>query len=55
MSIHISAKQGDIADKILLIGDYLRAKFILPKISLKMLCVSTKLRNMFGYTGTYKG
>ena len=28
MSIHISAKQGDIADKILLPGDPLRAKFI---------------------------
>ena len=28
MSIHISAKPGDIADKILLPGDPLRAKFI---------------------------
>ena len=28
MSIHIEAKPGDIADKILLPGDPLRAKFI---------------------------
>ena len=28
MSIHIAAKQGEIADKILLPGDPLRAKFI---------------------------
>ena len=28
MSIHIEAKQGEIADKILLPGDPLRAKFI---------------------------
>ncbi|NCB80549.1 MAG: purine-nucleoside phosphorylase, partial [Bacilli bacterium] len=28
MSIHISAKPGEIADKILLPGDPLRAKFI---------------------------
>ena len=28
MSIHIAAQKGDIADKILLPGDPLRAKFI---------------------------
>ena len=28
MSIHIAAQQGEIADKILLPGDPLRAKFI---------------------------
>ena len=27
MSVHIEAKQGEIADKILLPGDPLRAKF----------------------------
>ena len=28
MSIHIAAKQGEIADRILLPGDPLRAKFV---------------------------
>ena len=31
MSIHIEAKEGDIADKILLPGDPLRAEFIANK------------------------
>lgn len=38
MSIHIEAKQGEIADKILLPGDPLRAKFIAENF-LEMRCV----------------
>ncbi len=41
MSIHIAAKQGEIADKILLPGDPLRAKFIAENF-LEMLYVSMR-------------
>ena len=54
MSIHISAKQGDIADKILLPGDPLRAKFIAENFLEDAVCFN-EVRNMFGYTGIYKG
>lgn len=54
MSIHISAKPGDIADKILLPGDPLRAKFIAENFLEDAVCFN-EVRNMFGYTGTYKG
>ncbi|CZT39459.1 purine-nucleoside phosphorylase [Streptococcus agalactiae] len=53
MSIHIEAKQGEIADKILLPGDPLRAKFIAENFLEDAVCFNT-VRNMFGYTGTYK-
>lgn len=54
MSIHISAKQGDIADKILLPGDPLRAKFITENFLEDAVCFN-EVRNMFGTSGTYKG
>ena len=54
MSIHIAAKQGEIADKILLPGDPLRAKFIAENFLEDAICFN-EVRNMFGYTGTYKG
>ena len=54
MSIHIAAKQGEIADKILLPGDPLRAKFIAENFLEDAVCFN-EVRNMFGYTGTYKG
>ena len=54
MSIHIAAKQGEIADKILLPGDPLRAKYIAETYLENPVCFNT-VRNMFGYTGTYKG
>lgn len=54
MSIHIAAKSGEIADKILLPGDPLRAKFIAENFLEDAVCFNT-IRNMFGYTGTYKG
>lgn len=54
MSIHIAAQQGEIADKILLPGDPLRAKFIAENFLGDAVCFN-EVRNMFGYTGTYKG
>ena len=54
MSVHIEAKAGDIADTVLLPGDPLRAKFIAENFLENTFCY-TKVRNMFGFTGTYKG
>ena len=54
MSIHISAKDGEIAETILLPGDPLRAKFIAENL-LENAVQYTSIRNIFGYTGTYKG
>lgn len=54
MSVHISAKPGDIADTVLLPGDPLRAKFIADNF-LEDVTQFNEVRNMFGFTGTYKG
>ncbi len=54
MSVHINAKKGDIADTILLPGDPLRAKYI-AETFLEDVVLYNDVRNMFGYTGTYKG
>lgn len=54
MSIHIGAKPGQIADKILLPGDPLRAKFIAENFLENPECFN-EIRGMYGYTGTYKG
>ena len=54
MSIHINAKKGDIAETILLPGDPLRAKYI-AETFLEDVTQYNEVRNMFGYTGTYKG
>lgn len=54
MSIHINAKQGEIAEAILLPGDPLRAKYIAENFLENAVCYN-EVRNMFGYTGTYKG
>jgi purine-nucleoside phosphorylase len=51
---HNSAKKGDIAETILLPGDPLRAKFIAENF-LEDVTQFNAVRNMFGYTGTYKG
>jgi len=51
---HISAKKGDIADRILLPGDPLRAKWIADNY-LENVQQFNAVRNMFGFTGTYKG
>lgn len=54
MSIHIGAKKGDIADKILLPGDPLRATFIAENY-FENVTQYNNVRGMYGYTGTYKG
>ncbi|WP_106496811.1 purine-nucleoside phosphorylase [Lentibacillus sp. Marseille-P4043] len=54
MSVHIGAKKGEIADKILLPGDPLRAKFI-AETFLKDVTQYNNVRGMYGFTGTYKG
>lgn len=54
MSIHIGAKQGDIANTILLPGDPLRAKFVAETFLEDIVCYN-EVRGMFGFTGTYKG
>lgn len=53
-SLHIDAEIGDIAETVLLPGDPLRAKFIAENFLEDAVCFN-KIRNMFGYTGTYKG
>ena len=54
MSTHIGAKQGDIAETILLPGDPLRAKYIAENFLENVVCYN-EIRNMLGFTGTYKG
>src|SRR5699024_7477433 len=54
MSVHISAKQGQIADKILLPGDPLRAKYI-AETYFEDVFQYNEVRGMHGYTCTYKG
>jgi len=54
MSVHIGAEQGEIADKILLPGDPLRAKYI-AETFLEDVMQYNQVRGMNGYTGTYKG
>lgn len=54
MSIHISATKGQIAETVLFPGDPLRAKFI-AETFLEDVEQYNTVRNMFGYTGTYKG
>lgn len=52
---HIECKeQGIIAETVLLPGDPLRAKFIADTFLEDVVQFNT-VRNMFGYTGTYKG
>ena len=54
MSTHINAPDGAIAEAVLLPGDPLRAKFIAETFLENPVCYN-EVRNMFGYTGTYKG
>lgn len=54
MSIHIEAQKGQIAETVLLPGDPLRAKYI-AETFLTEVEQYNRVRNMFGYTGLYKG
>lgn len=54
MSLHISAKEGEIAKIILIAGDPLRAKHIAENFLDDSKLVNST-RNAFYFTGTYKG
>ena len=54
MTPHINAKDGDFAKTVLMPGDPLRAKFI-AETFLDEPRLVTSVRNVLGYTGTYKG
>lgn len=51
---HNSGNKGDFAKTVLMPGDPLRAKYI-AETYLENPRQVTSVRNMFGYTGTYKG
>lgn len=51
---HIEAEKGDIASKVLMPGDPLRAKYIADHF-LEEVKVVNNVRNMTAYTGFYKG
>jgi purine-nucleoside phosphorylase len=54
MTPHINAKPGDFAETVLFPGDPLRAKHI-AETFLDDARLVTAVRNMFGFTGTYRG
>lgn len=54
MSVHMAAKENDIAQSILLPGDPMRAKYIAENFLEDPVCYNN-VRGMYGYTGTYKG
>jgi len=54
MSLHIAAKPGEVAERILLPGDPLRAKWVAENFLTDPVQYNS-VRNMFGYTGSYKG
>jgi purine-nucleoside phosphorylase len=54
MTPHINAEAGAFAKTVLFPGDPLRAKFI-AETFLEEVKQVTDVRNMFGFTGTYKG
>lgn len=51
---HNNAAPGEIAEKVLLPGDPLRAKFIAENFLENAVCYN-EVRGMLGFTGTYKG
>lgn len=54
MSTHIEAKQGEIAESVLLPGDPMRAKWIAETFLENAKCYND-VRGMLGYTGTFRG
>ena len=51
---HIGAQAGEIAEKVIMAGDPLRAKFMAERY-LENPVQYNSVRGMLGYTGTYKG
>ena len=54
MTAHIESKLEDIASVVLMPGDPLRAKYIAENFLDNYKLINT-VRNMYGYTGNYKG
>lgn len=54
MSVHIGAEPGQVAPRVLLPGDPLRAKWIAQTYLTDPVCYSS-VRNMLGFTGHYRG
>lgn len=54
MSMHISARPGQIAPNVILPGDPVRARYIAETYLTDPILVN-EIRNNWGYTGTYKG
>jgi purine-nucleoside phosphorylase len=54
MSTHIGAEPGQIAERVLMPGDPLRAKWIAETFLEDAVCYTT-VRNMLGFTGKYQG
>lgn len=54
MTAHIESRKEDIAKVVLMPGDPLRAKYIADNF-LNNVKVINKVRNMYAYTGEYKG
>ncbi len=54
MTPHINANEGDFAKTVLMPGDPLRAKYIAESF-LENVKQVTDVRNMLGFTGSYKG
>ena len=54
VSASISVKDAEIAKIVLMPGDPLRAKHVAERYLENPVCFNT-VRNMLGYTGTYKG
>ncbi|SIT96224.1 purine-nucleoside phosphorylase [Epilithonimonas bovis DSM 19482] len=54
MSVHISAKKGEIAKTVLMPGDPLRAQYIADNYLTDVTMVS-KTRNIYYFTGKFKG
>jgi purine-nucleoside phosphorylase len=54
MSTHIGAEPGQIAERVLMPGDPLRAKWIAETFLEDATCYNT-VRNMLGFTGRYQG
>jgi purine-nucleoside phosphorylase len=54
MSVHIGGQPGDVAERVLLPGDPMRAKWIAESFLQDAECY-TQVRGMLGFTGTYQG
>ena len=54
MTIHIGAKNDEIADTVLLPGDPMRAKWAAENFLTSPRLVN-QVRGMLGFTGTFKG